>query len=125
MNSNELVVMIQGLVFLSAMSLSAIASAPPILNQLSMVSSLPGTNWMNVGMVIVRGITEVYQASLWSKSYDTFPCSISPCDAKLNGEWGLSAILYLKPLSGDRYILLGSHTGVPSTMKQYLKVSKT
>ena len=32
-------------------------------------------------------------------------------------------MLPLKPLSGDRYMLLGSATGVPSTMKQYLKVS--
>ena len=34
-------------------------------------------------------------------------------------------MLYLKPLSGERYILVGSATLVPSTMKQYLKTSST
>ena len=49
---------------------------------------------------------------------------MSPCEAKLKGERGLSAMLNLNPSSGDRYMLQGSHTRVPSTTKQYLNVSK-
>ena len=69
MKSSELVVMMQGLVLPSASRRSQMASAPPTLNQLSMVSPLGGNSCTRRGIAMRPvGMGAMYHASMRSRS---------------------------------------------------------